>query len=676
MSCMKNGFIQGVLLDGRFTTVSPLNHGSFGMVFLARDNTNNQLVAIKCLAKSSDVDNPAGNDHLIELTCHARLGHHPNVVNLVHAFESDHHMYLVLEFCSMGDLYEAIKHGRGPLETEHVRDFMLQLVAAIEFMHAKGLYHRDIKPENIFLAYDGSLKIGDFGLSTTESWTYEACVGSDRYMAPEQYDPADVGYSPAQADIWSIGICLLNILFSRNPFMTPSPSDPLFYDFVRDTQSLFDIFPSMSQDTFEVLNHALAVDPTKRSLTGLRKALGRVLSFTMEDDVLDEFCVEDRIAVPASANRQPLRTPSIQSPQVEQTATFPWVRSLLSPLKSGRQLSAIIDREDENDDLFPGSTSRPINVVKPASLVSVIDSALGASVQSMKLREPKPRNAKHVTGSLPISASKPIKALSSIFGKKNNEVSKSWSDMWDEEEEEQEDARRFNDNNWSTDTLDVPAVRPGRLASKNAAILGARSRSPVHAQLGVFMDSSSEDVSSFEDQPVPSYTKLSIYSPPAKRTSPLDKWAALGNRRRACASTADLKEKAHKQVKDSHKRRNTGESWRRGSDVKQSAGNTMTGTKSGAKTGTKGLGFGLGPVFDLSSANNGGGGGGGWGGRMTNKDIPNGRGGGGGRDIVRIRDWRTDRYNRAGAGFTHSSHQDDGEDADVEWVGGWHDLHL
>ncbi|KAK5651086.1 hypothetical protein OQA88_13690 [Cercophora sp. LCS_1] len=56
----------------------------------------------------------------------------------------------------VGAGYEAIRIGHGPLETEHVRRFILELVDAVSYIHSKGIYHRDIKPENIFLTESGS----------------------------------------------------------------------------------------------------------------------------------------------------------------------------------------------------------------------------------------------------------------------------------------------------------------------------------------------------------------------------------------------------------------------------------------------------------------------------------------------------------------------------------------
>ncbi|KAK5997412.1 Serine/threonine-protein kinase ksp1 [Cladobotryum mycophilum] len=357
MECLRNKFSGGVLLDGgRYQTISPLNHGSFGMVFLAQDLFTNQTVAIKCLTKRS-APNDAGLDLAVddrseEFALHNGLASHPNIVNLLDKFETDSHLYLVMEFCSQGDLYEAIRNGHGPLQTEHVRQFMLELVDAVAYIHSKGVFHRDIKPENIFLTQDGAMKLGDFGLATTDKWSYETTVGSDRYMAPEQFDSAGAGYSPAEADIWAIGICLLNILFSRNPFTTPTEADPLFLDFSRDKQSLFDVFPTMSQDTYEVIVQCMNLDPKRRSLEGARDALLGVVSFTTEDESLDDFCCAEKSTV-ASAHREPLRTPSIQSPQVEGGA-FPWAK-VLHDAPARRQLSAIPDDESYTEDLFSKS---------------------------------------------------------------------------------------------------------------------------------------------------------------------------------------------------------------------------------------------------------------------------------------------------------------------------------
>lgn len=655
MSCMRHGFIEGSVLEGRFECISPLNHGSFGMVFLAKDLTNGGHVAVKCLGKSATniLDSATTeNDHHLELAYHDRLGYHPNIVNLLHAFETDAHVYLVLEFCSMGDLYEAIRAGRGPLETEHVRGFMLQLVNAVEFMHSKGLYHRDIKPENIFLSQDGSMKLGDFGLSTTDSWTFESAVGSDRYMAPEQFDPSDSGYCPAQADIWAIGICLLNILFCRNPFAAPSEADLVFADFVRDRQSLFDIFPNMSRDTFQVLVYALSIEPQKRSLSAIREALQHVISFTTDDDAFDDFCTEDREVVPASANRQPLRTPSIQSPPIEQGGAFPWARALhLSPPQTARQLSAIPDTELYSDDLFPEPEKMTVpwcaNPAQMASLASVLDSALGASVKSMNLRQPKARNAissdaTPVSGSLPITASKPVPAMSSLFRQKDNTVSKSWSDMWDEDEEEglEDSRRRFNGLNWSSESIDEDVtIRPSALSNmEKPGLIDSRDPSPLKDVFGVSDGDSSENLGSFEHLPKTAY-KLPAYSPPIKHSNSfLDKWAALGNRRRAFNSSSERDEKHD----TGRKRTNTGGIWRRG-----------FGSGFGFKNAHENKVYGGG----ASSAS--------W--DRKDKDM-SGVG-------VKIRDWRrdqpVDQYHH-GKRFSTTSY-DNGE-GDLEWVGGWSDL--
>ena len=546
MECMRNHLHDGVILNGRYETISPLNHGSFGMVFQAKDLVTGEHVAIKVITKSTAaIDCPSAfavDERSEELGVHLRIGNHDNVVSLLQSFETQNHIYLVLEFCSNGDLYEAIRMDKGPLETEHVRDFMMQLVGAVEFVHAKGIFHRDIKPENIFLTQDGTMKLGDFGLATSDAWSWEIAVGSDRYMAPEQYDPTNAGYATAKADIWAIGIVLLNVLFQRNPFAVPSVSDPLYADFALDRQSLFDVFPNMSQDTFEVVRHCLAIDPEKRDLAAVKDALDRVISFTTDDESLDEFCTEERDVVAVGANREPLRTPSISTPSLDNGGSFPWAKALaMSPPQSFRQLSVIPDTEIYTEDMFDG----PPYDVKPAtaSTASFVDSGLGLSFKSIEVTEPKSLNVTRsrpvpISGSLP---AKPYSSMSSVFGKKRDVFSKSWSDLWDDEEDDAQFIAELENSYPPFAAVEPPKAvvseagsgvstpRNGLSEVKNpATVNNSRSRSPKDRRTTDHVSANTGFV--FEEH----HSPPARFSPPHKRTV-ADKWAALGDRRRSPA---------------------------------------------------------------------------------------------------------------------------------------------
>lgn len=644
MECMKNTFVKGQILDGRFRIVAPLNHGSFGMVFLAEDVTSGQQVAIKCSTKQLGPDGIAlQSPEDEELYCHQTL-RHDHLVNMLHHFETQAHTYLVLEYCSQGDLYEAIRLGRGPLETEHVRDFMLQLVSAIEYMHSMGLYHRDIKPENIFLTQDGCMKLGDFGLATKSSWSYESCVGSDRYMAPEQYDPAGTGYSPLKADIWSIGICLLNILFSRNPFITPTDSDLLFADFRRDRQSLFDVFPNMSQDTFEILIHALAIDPEKRDLSAVRESILRTICFTTDDESLDDFCTEERDFVRASANREPLRTPSVQSPVLNQTDSFPWAKVLhSSPPPKARQLSAIPDAESDGEDLFPDSDKSPASSwftghQNTPSLASILDSGFGASFKSTATRRPEKRflpqsDPVPITGSLPAhAAAKLIPSMSVLFGKKDNGISKSWSDLWEEEEEESiqvdlamKQRRELNSRSFSHESQDEDVtVHHDEPTSTRPGVLQEKSHSASN------IPRLSDSKPALVDRPLICadengvYGNVTLQHPrrPIDRKNAADKWAALGNKRRNYHPAGEA-------VPTPAKKRSTTTTWRKDWGLGSSGYEYGVSSKRGSRVVTHAQ-----PVWLQQ-------------------------------------DWRRDQH-------PLSQHKPiyDGADDDLEWVGGWHAFHL
>jgi hypothetical protein len=221
----------------------------------------------------------------------------------------------------------------------------------------------------------------------------------------------------------------------------------------------------------------------------------------------------------------------------------------MSPQQPVRQLSAIPDTEVYSDDVM--SDHKWFNV-KPehASAVSFVDSGLGLSFKSTDTSPPQTSDVGvGRSRPVPISGSLPARAfnsMASVFGKKRDAFSKSWSDLWDEEEEFaiediENDYMPFSDLRTEEELehgSGVTTPRGGLTEMKNPAMVNnSRSRSPKSDRRPI------EDVSQhtgfiFEDHAgaPPKYELHAVappkYSPPSKR-SLLDKWAALGDRRRA-----------------------------------------------------------------------------------------------------------------------------------------------
>jgi len=515
-------FYEGLVLNERYTVLHTLNQGSYGIVHLARDAQTQSQVAIKCLPKNQSSDSlsdetPCPFYHQ-ELHYHSILAEYEpslpgygNVVRCLDTFETPQHAFLVLEYCDLGDMYENIVQGRIPRDTQTVKDMMLQLVNAVQYCHVAGVYHRDIKPENILMSVmdDGSgrplLKLGDFGLATHDRWSSDVGTGSDRYMAPEQFENIHDGYSSEKADIWAVGCCLLNLVFSRNPFKIPSTSDPIFADYVRDPMSLFDVFPTISTDTFEVLRYALAIDPTKRDLEKLREAIENVINWT-DSETVDDECPEkaqtdftsyaDEPIICTVYDRAPLRTPSsVECTTFFSTAVdgthFPWASALQNPVGTITKIkdedetkyySDIVeessiqdkDRKFETDDgrssdsglgtslgslsITPNNTAnlarKFTNTFLPTPPSSVQDTPCGALPRPKALvaatRKVPNIASKNTSSSVPISTGRGVLEKYVRESSDKLKFGKSWSDWVEEEEDEEAERMSRGDSRGST----------------------------------------------------------------------------------------------------------------------------------------------------------------------------------------------------------------------------------
>lgn len=118
-------------------------------------------------------------------------GYHPNVVNLDFAFQNEHRLYLIMEYCAGGDLGAQIKmrnKARNRFSEAEARSYICEIIIALEFLHKNEIIFRDLKPENVVLNAKGHVKLTDFGLSkesVDETSGNSSFVGSIAYLAPE-----------------------------------------------------------------------------------------------------------------------------------------------------------------------------------------------------------------------------------------------------------------------------------------------------------------------------------------------------------------------------------------------------------------------------------------------------------------------------------------------------------
>uniref|UniRef100_A0A8C4NH15 non-specific serine/threonine protein kinase n=1 Tax=Eptatretus burgeri TaxID=7764 RepID=A0A8C4NH15_EPTBU len=143
---------------------------------------------------------------------------HPHIIRIYEVFENDNKLVIVMEFASNGELFDYL-HKQGQLRESEARRFFRQILAATMHCHRNGVVHRDLKLENILLDENFSIKIADFGFSSTyskESLLHTFC-GSPLYTAPEII--AGKPYNGPEVDCWSLGVILYALVYGFLPFV-------------------------------------------------------------------------------------------------------------------------------------------------------------------------------------------------------------------------------------------------------------------------------------------------------------------------------------------------------------------------------------------------------------------------------------------------------------------------
>ncbi|KAG8995894.1 Serine/threonine-protein kinase [Tulasnella sp. JGI-2019a] len=226
-----------------------IGKGSFATVYKGYHTKSRKVVAIKTVSRSI-LTNKLLENLESEISILTSLKH-KGITDLKDIVKARNNIYLIMEFCSGGDLSKYIRHrGRiegleyapfngappqywphpksGGLDPVVVRCFLGQLASSLKFLRERNLIHRDIKPQNLLLEPSTPedapipigiplLKIADFGFarSLPNAALAETLCGSPLYMAPEilRYEKYD-----AKADLWSVGAVLYEMSVGRPPF--------------------------------------------------------------------------------------------------------------------------------------------------------------------------------------------------------------------------------------------------------------------------------------------------------------------------------------------------------------------------------------------------------------------------------------------------------------------------
>ena len=211
----------GTLLSDRFRLEEKIGSGGMSTVYRAFDETLERWVAIKLMHREISSDSDQLERFRREARAVASLNH-PHVVTVIDFGEDDDHPYIVFEYVEGENLKGRLRRA-GRLPVSEAVAYAIEIGRALECAHAHRLVHRDVKPQNVLIDPEGRAKVTDFGIARSleaEGLTATGRVlGTTDYVAPEQALGED---TTAQSDVYSLGICLFEMLTGDVPFKADS----------------------------------------------------------------------------------------------------------------------------------------------------------------------------------------------------------------------------------------------------------------------------------------------------------------------------------------------------------------------------------------------------------------------------------------------------------------------
>ena len=252
---------------GPYVVQSRIGAGGMGEVYRARDSRLGRVVAVKVMRSGLSADEQSRKRFVREALAAAALNH-PGIAALYDAGEAGDCLYLAMEYIEGPTLQQEIAHG--PVSSSRLREYSLQIAAALEHAHARGLIHRDIKPANIIVTQNRMLKLLDFGLARNIAPTGEteskitgagAIIGTLQYCAPEVLAGRA---ATIRSDIYSLGVAMYEMACGRAPLAGLDPPSLISASLGGQIPPVRQRNPVLPEDLAVVIGRAMALAPHDR----------------------------------------------------------------------------------------------------------------------------------------------------------------------------------------------------------------------------------------------------------------------------------------------------------------------------------------------------------------------------------------------------------------------------